>query len=78
MVRYLAQDDPITAERFGLSSDTGISREHARKRTSIEYQAGLGSLPFGPYRIHYRALAERKRLELLKILHGMRELRPNH
>jgi len=47
-----------------------------RKWNSIEYQAGLRSLPFGPYRVYYRALAERKTLELLKIWHGMRGTKP--
>ena len=75
-MRYVAQDDPITAERFGLRSGSGTSREHARKWNSIEYQAGLRSFPFGPYRAYYRALAERKTLELLKIWHGMRGTKP--
>ncbi len=47
-----------------------------RKWNSIEYQTGLRSLPFGPYRVYYRALAERKTLELLKIWHGMRGTKP--
>ena len=65
LVRYIAQDDPILAERF--SPESGTPYDTKRR---------LRSFPFGPYRVYYRVLDEQKTIEVLKIWHGMRGHKP--
>lgn len=78
LVRYIAQDDPITAERFGLALVAAAEHRASAPETGTPYDTkrGIRSFPFGPYRVYYRVLSERKTLEVLKIWHGMREHKP--
>jgi plasmid stabilization system protein ParE len=78
LVRYIAQDDPITAERFGLALVAAAEHRGTAPESGTPYDTkrGLRSFPFGPYRIYYRVLDEEKILEVLKIWHGMRGDRP--
>jgi plasmid stabilization system protein ParE len=78
LVRYIAQDDPITAERFGLGLVMAAEHRATAPESGTPYDTkrGLRSFPFGPYRVYYRVLHEQKTLEVLKIWHGMREHMP--
>jgi plasmid stabilization system protein ParE len=78
LVRYIAQDDPMTAERFGLALVAATEHRATAPESGTLYDAkrGLRSFPFGPYRIYYRVLDEQKVLEVLKIWHGMRGRKP--
>jgi plasmid stabilization system protein ParE len=78
LVRYIAQDDPITAERFGLALVEAAERCARAPETGTPYDTkrGIRSFPFGPYRVYYRILTAQKTLEVLKIWHGMRGYKP--
>ncbi len=78
IVRYIAQDDPSTAERFGLALVEAVERRASAPETGAPYdiKRGIRSFPFGPYRVYYRMLANRQTMEVLKIWHGMRERKP--
>lgn len=78
LVRYIAQDDPITAERFGLGLVAAAEHRATAPESGTPYdiKRGLRSFPFGPYRIYYRLLDQQKTLEVLKIWHGMRRDKP--
>jgi toxin ParE1/3/4 len=78
LVRYIAQDDPITAERFGFALVAAAQHRGAAPETGTPYDTtrGLRSFRFGPYRVYYRILPEQKTLEVLKIWHAARGHKP--
>ena len=78
LVRYIAQDDPMTSERFGLGLVAAMEHRATAPESGTPYdlKRGLRSLPFGPYRIYYRVLEEQRTLEVLKVWHGMRGRKP--
>jgi plasmid stabilization system protein ParE len=78
LVRHIAHDEPITAERFGLALVAATERRATAPKSGTPYdlKRRLRSFPFGPYRIYYRVLEEQKTLEVLKIWHGMRGHKP--
>jgi|ERR1700730_18518047 plasmid stabilization system protein ParE len=78
LVRFIAQDDALTAERFGLALVAAAEHRATAPDSGTPYDTkrGLRSFPFGAYRIYYRVLDEQKTLEVLKIWHGMRGHKP--
>lgn len=78
LVRHIAQDDPMTAERFGLALVAAVEHRATAPESGTPYDTKrrLRSFPFGPYRIYYRVLDEHNTLEVLKIWHGMRGHKP--
>lgn len=78
LVRHIAQDDAVTAERFGFALVAATEHRATAPESGTPYdlKRKLRSFPFGPYRIYYRVLEESKTLEVLKIWHGMRGHKP--
>ncbi len=78
LVRYIAQDDPFAAERFGLGLVAAAEHRASAPETGTLYdtERGIRSFLFGPYRVYYRILTDQKTLEVLKIWHGMRGHKP--
>lgn len=77
-MRYIAQDDPFAAERFGLGLVAAAEHRASAPETGTLYdtERGIRSFLFGPYRVYYRILTDQKILEVLKIWHGMRGHKP--
>jgi len=78
IVEYIANDDPMAAERFGLELIA-----HAEALASAPYigvpmreRPGTRFFPFASYLIIYRADASTQRVRILRFWHGARRKRP--
>ena len=78
LVRHIAHDDPILAERFGFALVAATEHRATAPESGTPYdlRRNLRSFPFGPYRIYYRVIEGSKIIEVLKIWHGMRGRKP--
>jgi toxin ParE1/3/4 len=77
IVRYIAQSDPIAAQRFGdrlldralTLGDPVISRHGAK----LPKRPGVRRLIEGNYLILYRVLTDQNRIRVLRFWHGARD-----
>jgi toxin ParE1/3/4 len=73
--RYIAQDNPDAADALLRRIDEKLLlySDHPRMGTSREsWSPGLRSFPVGRYIVFYRIVSEG--IELVRVLHGMRDL----
>ena len=82
IVKYIARDDPETAQRFGerlleraMSLATFPERGHFVREFSDNHTR---ELLLGPYRIIYRYHADENSVHIARFWHGARMLKPEN
>lgn len=78
IVQFIAKDDPIAAERFGLAL---IAQAEALANAPhigvpLPERPGTRFFPFGAYLIIYRPDEVRQTIRILRYWHGARRKRP--
>ena len=74
---YIAEDNPRQADAFAAAIDReirGLARRPLIGRARPELLTDLRSLPFGRYVIFY--LPRKRGIEVVRVLHGARDLKP--
>ncbi len=76
LVRFISQDNPETARRFGfeLLAKLKLLQDHPRLGRVVPErgQSDLRELIHNPYRIVYRVREQQKLVEVLRFWHGAR------
>ena len=74
---HIAEDSPRQADAFAAAIDReirGLARRPLIGRARPELFTDLRSLPFGRYVIFY--LPSKRGIEVVRVLHGARDLKP--
>jgi plasmid stabilization system protein ParE len=78
VVQYIRTDDPAAAQRFGKEIKqkvTRLARFPNSGRIVPEFPtSGLREVIVGQYRIIYRVLSRKSRVEILTVHHGARQV----
>jgi plasmid stabilization system protein ParE len=74
IVRYIADDDPVTAVRIGnsLLDRVTILENFPFPGATYSKRPGVRKLVSRPYIIFYRAMLEDEQVEILRYWHGAR------
>lgn len=78
IVRFIAADDPVAAERFGLALIATAESLGAAPEIGVALlqRPGTRFLPHGNYLIIYRTEHSRRVVRILRFWHGARRQRP--
>lgn len=78
VVQYIRADDPAAAQRLGKEIKVKVARlalfPNSGRIVSEFPTTGLREVIVGPYRIIYRVLSRRFRVEILTVRHGARRI----
>lgn len=75
---YIAEDSPRQADAFAarINPDLQLLRQPNLGRPRTELLDGLRSMPVGRYVIFYISRVRPRGIEVVRVLHGARDLRP--
>jgi plasmid stabilization system protein ParE len=77
IVRYVAADDPMAAERLGtrLINLAGTLQKLPRRGTKVRLRPGVRKILLRPYLIFYQTDETARCVEVLRFWHGARDLK---